>query len=57
VSHIASPHNGAGAFRLESGRRARFYTLTPAGRKQLAQEKRNWRKVITAVTQVLGEEG
>src|ERR1700691_4755153 len=42
---------------LENGRRARFYALTPAGRKQLAQEKRNWRKVITAVTQVLGEEG
>jgi DNA-binding PadR family transcriptional regulator len=42
---------------LDSGRRARFYTLTPAGRKQLVQEKRNWRKVITAVTQVLGEEG
>jgi len=41
---------------LESGRRAKFYTLTPAGRKQLAQEKRNWRRVIAAVTQVLGEE-
>jgi transcriptional regulator len=41
---------------LESGRRAKSYTLTAAGRKQLAQEKRNWRKVITAVTQVLAEE-
>ena len=41
---------------LESGRRAKSYTLTAAGRKQLAQEKRNWRKVITAVTQVLVEE-
>src|SRR6185295_4721475 len=27
---------------LESGRRARFYSLTPAGRRQLALEKRNW---------------
>ena len=42
---------------LDTGRRARFYTLTPAGRKQLVQEKRNWHKVITAITQVLGEEG
>jgi PadR family transcriptional regulator, regulatory protein PadR len=41
---------------LDSGRRAKFYTLTRAGGRQLAQEKRNWRRVITAVTQVLGEE-
>src|ERR1700756_2223836 len=38
---------------LESGRRAKFYTLTPAGRKQLAEERRNWNRVSTAVTQVL----
>jgi transcriptional regulator len=41
---------------LESGRRAKSYALTPAGRKQLAEEKRNWRRVTTAVTQVLAEE-
>ena len=41
---------------LETGRRAKCYTLTPAGRKQLTEEKRNWRKVTTAVTQVLAEE-
>jgi PadR family transcriptional regulator PadR len=41
---------------LESGRRAKFYALTASGRKQLAEEKRNWRKVITAVNQVLTEE-
>jgi len=41
---------------LESGRRAKFYTLTSAGRKQLAEEKRNWRRVTLAVTQVLAEE-
>src|SRR5438094_378209 len=41
---------------LESGRRAKFYTLTTAGRKQLLQEKRNWHKILTAVTQVLAEE-
>jgi transcriptional regulator len=41
---------------LESGRRAKFYAMTPAGRRQLAEEKRNWRKVNTAVNQVLGQE-
>ena len=41
---------------LESGRRARSYALTPAGRRQLAQEKRNWRRVSAAVGQVLAEE-
>ena len=41
---------------LESGRRAKSYALTPAGRKQLAEEKRNWRKVHTAIDQLLAEE-
>ena len=41
---------------LENGRRAKFYELTRAGRAQLAEEKRNWRKVHTAVNQVLAEE-
>ena len=41
---------------LEDGRRAKFYTLTPPGRAQLAKEKRNWQKVFTAMNQVLGEE-
>jgi PadR family transcriptional regulator PadR len=41
---------------LESGRRAKFYALTAAGRRQLEEEKRNWRTVITAVNQVLTEE-
>jgi transcriptional regulator len=41
---------------LESGRRAKFYAITAAGRKQLAEEKRNWRRVFTAVNQVLTEE-
>jgi len=42
---------------LDTGRRAKVYTLTPAGRKQLSQEKQNWRRVATAVAQVLTEEG
>jgi PadR family transcriptional regulator PadR len=41
---------------LESGRRAKSYALTAAGRKQLAEEKRNWQRVHTAVTQVLTQE-
>lgn len=41
---------------LENGRRAKFYSLTPSGRAQLVKEKRNWRKVCTAVNQVLAEE-
>jgi PadR family transcriptional regulator, regulatory protein PadR len=41
---------------LESGRRAKSYALTAAGRKQLVEEKRNWRRLTTAVAQVLAEE-
>lgn len=41
---------------LENGRRAKFYSLTASGRKQLAKEKRHWQKVHTAVNQVLAEE-
>jgi PadR family transcriptional regulator PadR len=41
---------------LENGRRAKFYALTRSGRAQLAKEKRNWRKVFTAMNRALGEE-
>ena len=41
---------------LETGRRAKFYSITPRGRKQLAEEKRNWARVSVAVNQVLTEE-
>lgn len=41
---------------LENGRRAKFYSLTPSGRAQLAKEKRRWLKVNTAVNQVLADE-
>ena len=40
----------------ETGRRAKFYAITPAGRKRLAEEKRNWNRVSIAVNQVLAEE-
>lgn len=37
----------------ENNRRARFYRLTAAGRKQLAQERRNWERLSRAVNLVL----
>lgn len=35
------------------GRRAKFYTLTAAGRKQFAQEEASWRLFTAAVDHVL----
>ena len=37
----------------ETGRRARIYELTAAGRKQLADEESRWRVVTSAVHRVL----
>ena len=37
----------------ENNRRARFYALTKAGRKQLAEERRNWERLSEAVNLVL----
>jgi transcriptional regulator len=39
-----------------NNRRARFYTLTKAGRKQLTQETSQWRKLAAAIGRVLGPE-
>jgi PadR family transcriptional regulator PadR len=33
----------------ENNRRARFYSLTPAGRKQLAEEEKSWARLTQAV--------
>ncbi len=35
------------------GRRAKFYSLTPEGRKQFAQEQSRWRQFAAAMDQVL----
>lgn len=35
------------------GRRAKFYTLTAAGRKAFTAERKNWRVFTSAVEQVL----
>jgi transcriptional regulator len=37
----------------ENNRRARFYKLTPAGRKQLAQELRDFGVVMGAIARVI----
>jgi len=37
----------------ENNRRARFYRLTPAGRKQLNVEEENWRHFVSAIGKVL----
>ena len=37
----------------ETNRRARFYKLTPAGRKQLAAEMAEFEKVMGAITRVI----
>jgi transcriptional regulator len=40
----------------ENNRKARFYTLTKHGRKQLVEETSQWRKVARAIGRVLGPE-
>jgi PadR family transcriptional regulator PadR len=37
----------------ENNRQAKFYELTRDGRRQLAEETRNWERVSTAVARVL----
>ena len=37
----------------ELGRRARFYRLTPSGRKQLEVERENWARLTLAIGRIL----
>lgn len=37
----------------ENNRRARYYSITPKGRKQLADEEKNWAQLTEAVARVL----
>jgi len=37
----------------ENNRQAKYYKLTRAGRKQLAEETENWRRLSTAIEQIL----
>lgn len=38
----------------ENNRRAKFYRLTPAGRRRLEDETEQWRSLSAAVSRVLG---
>jgi PadR family transcriptional regulator PadR len=40
----------------DNNRKARFYTLTKDGRKQLARETNRWRQMAAAIGRVLGPE-
>lgn len=40
----------------DNNRRARFYELTKAGRKQLIAETRQWRRLTAAIGRILGPE-
>ncbi len=37
----------------ENNRRARYYTLTPKGRRQLLQEREQWRQLVHAIGRVM----
>lgn len=39
-----------------NNRRARFYSLTKTGRKQLAEETTRWRRLAAAIGRILGPE-
>jgi DNA-binding PadR family transcriptional regulator len=39
-----------------SNRKARFYSLTAAGRKQLAKETTKWNRLTAAIARILASE-
>jgi PadR family transcriptional regulator, regulatory protein PadR len=40
----------------DNNRRARFYSITPAGRRQLAEERQQWTLVAGVINRLLGSE-
>jgi PadR family transcriptional regulator PadR len=38
----------------ENNRRAKFYRLTPAGRRRLRQETESWNRLVSAIAAALG---
>jgi len=40
-------------YTTENNRQAKYYKLTRAGRKQLADETENWKRLSTAIEQIL----
>jgi PadR family transcriptional regulator PadR len=41
----------------DNNRKARFYSLTREGRRQLATQARQWRRLSAAISGILGPEG
>ena len=41
----------------ENNRRARFYSLTKSGRKQLEREAEDWQRIVGVMDRLLGSEG
>jgi PadR family transcriptional regulator PadR len=41
----------------DNNRKAKFYKLTAAGKKQLTSEANRWRTVVAAIGRVMGENG
>ena len=39
----------------ENNRRARYYVMTPAGRRQLESEIRSWRRASAALNEILAQ--
>jgi len=39
----------------ENNRKARYYRITAAGRKQLARERQDWDTFVSAVTRILSD--
>jgi PadR family transcriptional regulator, regulatory protein PadR len=50
LTHAGSLRSEWGA--SENNRRARYYSITAAGRKQLAQEVESWERLTTAVARI-----
>jgi transcriptional regulator len=46
----------AGDWSVADGRRIKSYRLTPAGRQQLAAEKKQWARIVSAIGLVLDSE-
>ena len=40
----------------DNNRRARFYTMTLSGRKELRREQGEWRRIASAIMRILGPE-
>jgi transcriptional regulator len=38
----------------DNNRKARFYTLTPKGKRELVREESEWRRIASAIMRVLG---